>query len=89
VRDWHAVESVATTRRWGTGAERLVALAVSLATGDPVDLRDAVIGGGFAHARRVIEAIAIATGHGAHYEITPTAKLDQLIADRDALLNSN
>jgi len=87
IRDWRQVSAIARQRRWGTGAENLVALAVSLATGDPVDLRAAAPSGGHAHARRVIEAMAIATGHAAHYEITPTAKLDHLIAERDALLN--
>ena len=88
VKDWRQVSSLAFARRWGSGAEDLVALAVSLATGDPVDLRAAVPSGGYAHARRVIEAMAIATGQGEHYEITPTEKLAQLLAERDALLGS-
>ncbi|WP_018219161.1 hypothetical protein [Salinispora vitiensis] len=79
VRDWPTVESIAVARRWGTGAQRLVALAVSLASGEPVDLRDAVVAGGHAHARRVIEAMAIATGHDEMHALTPTATLDQLI----------
>lgn len=88
VTDWRTVESIAVARQWGTGAQRLVALAVSLATGESVDLRDTVPVGGHAHARRVIEAMAIATGYGQHYEIRPTAKLDELLAERDALLGS-
>lgn len=88
VTDWPAVESMAAARRWGSGTQRLVALAVSLATGAPIDLRDTVPAGGHAHARRVIEAMAVATGYAEVYAITPTVKLDQMIAERDALFNS-
>ena len=89
VRDWRQVAAVALERRWGTGAEHLVALAVSLATGGPVDLRATVPSGGYAHAQRVIEAMVIATGHSTHYAITRTPELEQLIRDRDALLSGN
>lgn len=89
VRDWGQIESIAIARRWGTGGERLVALAVSLATGEPVDLRDTVPTGGHAHARRVIEAMAIATGYDLMYAITPTATLDRMLAENDALLTGN
>lgn len=85
VRDWPAVESLAIARRWGSGGEHLIALAVSLAAGTAVDLLDLLPGLGSAHARRVIEAIVIATGTAHLYEITGTAALDQLNADRAAL----
>ncbi len=75
--------------RLGGGDQRLLALAVSLATGAPVDLAANVSVGGFAHIRRVIEAIAIAAGGADLYAITPTEKLNQLIADRDAMLGGN
>lgn len=86
VRDWPAVESLAIARRWGRGGESLITLAVSLAAGTAVDLRDVLPGLGSAHARRVIEAVVIATGTAHLYEISGTAELDKLIADREALL---
>jgi hypothetical protein len=86
VRDWPTVESIAVARRWGGGAQQLVALAVSLAAGEPVDLRENVTAGGYAHARRAT-AIAIATGYSEHYTITATPALEQILAERDALLN--
>jgi hypothetical protein len=88
VKNWKVLPGSAAADRLGGGDQRLLALAVSLAGGEPVDLSTNLSVGGYAHARRVIEAVAIATGYGEHYEITPTAKLDQLIAERDALLNS-
>lgn len=83
VRDWKALPD---TRGLGSGSQRLLALAASLATRDPVDLSANVCVGGHAHARRVIEAIAIATGYGEMYEIRPTTKLDEMLAAQDALL---
>jgi hypothetical protein len=83
VRDWKALPD---TRGLGSGSQRLLALAASLATGDPVDLSANVCVGGHAHARRVIEAIAIATGYGEMYEVRPTTKLDEMLAAQDALL---
>jgi hypothetical protein len=88
VKDWKSLPDSPAADRLGGGDQRLLALAVSLAAGEPVDLSANLSVGGYAHARRVIEAMAIATGYSEHYEIRPTAKLDQMIADRDALLNS-
>lgn len=85
VRDWPKAESIAIARRWGGAGERLTGLAASLATGEPVDLRNTLPGLGSAHARRVIEAVVIATGTAHLYEITGTAVLDQLNAEREAL----
>ncbi|WP_047891181.1 hypothetical protein [Micromonospora sp. RV43] len=86
VRDWKTLPDSPAADRLASGDQRLIALAVSLATGEPVDLRDNASVGGHAYARRVIEAIAIATGYAEHYEITPTAKLHEMLAARDALL---
>lgn len=85
VRDWAALPDSRAADRIGGGDQRMLALAVSLATGGPVDLAANVGVGGHAHARRVIEAIAIATGYGEMYAVTPTAKLDEMLAARDAL----
>jgi len=82
VRDWKALPTVP---HLGSAGRRLLALAASLATGEPVDLAENVSGLGHAHARRVIEALAIATGHGGMYAVTPTPALDELLAHRDAL----
>jgi len=85
VTDWTALPSSPVAHRLGSGDARLLALAVSLAENQPVDLRTNITVGGHVHARRVIEAMAIATGYGEHYQITPTAALDELLAARDAL----
>lgn len=54
-------------------AHRLLALAVSLAVGTPVDLRENLTGFGHVTARRVLEAVAIATGAADFWTVTPTA----------------
>lgn len=59
---------------------RLLALAVSMAAGVPVDLRDTLPGLGHAHARRVMEAVAIAACADDFYDVTPTPALDELLA---------
>ncbi|MEV0732264.1 hypothetical protein [Polymorphospora sp. NPDC050346] len=82
MRDWKALPTSAAANRLASGDKRLLALAVSLACGEPVDLADNVTVGGHAYARRVIEAIAIATGYAEHYEIV----LTEILAARDALL---
>jgi hypothetical protein len=88
VKDWKVLPGSKAADRLGGGDQRLLALAVSLAGAESVDLSVNLAVGGYAYARRVIEAMAIATGYSEHYEIKPTAKLDQLIAERDALLGS-
>ena len=62
VRDWKRLPKAPTAHYMGSADHRLLALAVSLAAGQPVDLRDKVVGLGSAHARRVVEAFAIAAG---------------------------
>ncbi|WP_328384489.1 hypothetical protein OHQ88_33740 (plasmid) [Micromonospora zamorensis] len=86
VRDWRALPTSAAADRLASGDQRLIALAVSLATGEPVSLAANLAAGGHAYARRIIEAIAIATGYAEHYQINPTAKLHELLTARDALL---
>jgi hypothetical protein len=88
VRDWAALaEGPAISYRTG-GDARMLALAASLASGQPVDLAANVGVGGHAHARRVIEAFAIATGTAELYAITPTPALHEPLAQFDALFNS-
>jgi hypothetical protein len=80
VRDWPALPDSPAAAHLPGGHQRLLALADSLASNQPVNLRDNVGVDGHAHARRVIEAFAIATGHAEMFTITPTAKLDQMPA---------
>jgi hypothetical protein len=64
VYDSAALMDFAATAELSDSDLRMLALAVSLASGQPVDLAVNVAAGSPAHARRVIEAIAIATGYG-------------------------
>jgi hypothetical protein len=70
VSDWPALLDFAATAGVSDSDRRMVTLAVSLASGQPVDLAANVAVGGPAHARRVIEAIAIATGYGDRWAVT-------------------
>lgn len=79
VRDWTALPNVRAAQISGSG-RRLLALAVSMAAGAPVSLREELSGFGHAHARRVMEAVAIATGADEFYAITPTPRLAELEA---------
>ena len=88
VRDGKSLPASPAAARLSGSDRQLLALAVSLAVGEPVDLAANLGVGGYAHARRVIEAIAIATGYGEHYQITATPALEQLLAERDTLLGS-
>lgn len=63
-----------------SSGRRLLLLAASMATSAPVDLRENLAEFGHAHARRVIEAVAIATGAADFYTVTPTPALDELLA---------
>lgn len=64
VRDWSGLTSDRVSGRMGSAGQRLLALAASLAVGEPINVRENVVGLGHAHARRVVEAFAIATGAG-------------------------
>jgi hypothetical protein len=88
VRDWAILaEGPAISYRTG-GDARMLALAASLASGQRVDLRDNVGVGGHAHARRVIEAFAIATGVADLYAVTPTPALEERLAQFGALFSN-
>ncbi|MEV6689870.1 hypothetical protein AB0M35_00125 [Micromonospora sp. NPDC051196] len=71
VRDWAAVVGFAAVADVPDRDRQMVAVAASLAGGPPVGLEAAVrFVDDLAAARRVIEAIAIATGHGDRWELT-------------------
>ncbi|WP_416904355.1 hypothetical protein [Micromonospora echinospora] len=71
VTDWGAVVGFAAAADVPDRDRQMTALAASLAGGPPVGLATAVgLLGDPAAARRVIEALAIAAGHGDRWEIT-------------------
>ena len=63
--------------RASSSTRQLLALASALAGKSAVRLPDACAGLGHANARRVAEALLIATGYGDWYQIIGTAVLDQ------------
>ncbi|MEU7591411.1 hypothetical protein AB0A95_34610 [Micromonospora sp. NPDC049230] len=77
---WAGLLDAARSWRIGGAGQRLLDLAVSMAAGRPVDLREALPGLGHAHARRVVEAVAIATEADEFYTLTPRTKLAELHA---------
>ncbi|MGV9679079.1 hypothetical protein ACWDSJ_27675 [Nocardia sp. NPDC003482] len=88
IRDWSAVGRLENLGSLTSGQERLVRLAASMAHGTPVDLRAALSELGHAHARCVLEAVAISLDADQYYTITPTPALiahqnlqDELLAD--------
>ena len=68
VTDWKALQT--DVGRLTGGDARLLAIAASLDAGEPVDLREQLPGLGHAYARRVIEAVVIATGYSDLYAVT-------------------
>jgi hypothetical protein len=71
ITDWAAVAGFAATADVPDRDRQVIAVAASLGGGPPVDLEAAVsFADDPAAARRVIEAIAIATGHGDRWEFT-------------------
>jgi hypothetical protein len=84
VRDWTILPTtVAPALSLGTGIRRLLALAASLAAGEPVDLREHLPAAGPAQARKIVEAVAIATGYAqlCATEATATGKDHPLSLD--------
>lgn len=71
VTDWSAVVGFAATADVPDRDRRMIAVATSLAGGPPVDLGAAAsFADDPAAARRVVEAVAIATGHGDRWKLT-------------------
>lgn len=85
VKDWRALLASDLASYGGSGQYRLLTLAAGLATGMPVDVREAASGLGHAHARRVAEAFLIATGAAEFYIVAHTMKLNEMIRDQRAL----
>ncbi|MGF0320636.1 hypothetical protein [Nocardia fluminea] len=77
IRDWHRLGRLENLLYLHGGAERLVRLAASMAHGEPVDLSATLSGLGHAHARRVLEAVAICAGVDEFYAITETPALQR------------
>jgi hypothetical protein len=69
VRDWAELSSWADTVALSDDDRRMVALAVSIASGRPVDLATNLVVKDHLRARRIIEAVGIATGHGTKYAV--------------------
>lgn len=80
VSDWAGLLLDTRAAQISGSGRRLLALAAALAAGGPVDLRDSLSCLGHAHARRVLEAVAIATGADEFYTMTGTPKLAELEA---------
>lgn len=85
VRDWNALLTDNTVRFTG-GEARLTEIAASYADGRPVNLREHANGLGTAHARRLVEAVAIGAGMGDYLTIADSPALVEMRARNDALL---
>jgi hypothetical protein len=75
IRDWAALLALPAVGQLSDDDRRLLALAGSLAGGQPVDLAAAVAVSSHGHALRIIESMVIATGYYGKYDITPTERL--------------
>jgi hypothetical protein len=84
VRDWDKLLTGNTVRFTG-GDLRMTEVAASYAAGRPVDLREHASGLGTAHARRLVEAVAIGAGMGEYLTISDSPALAAMRAGNDAL----
>jgi hypothetical protein len=82
IRDWAAVLALPAVAQLSEDDRRLLALAESLITGQPVDLAATIAVSGHDHALRIMEAMVIATGYHMKYNLTPTARLTTRYAQR-------
>jgi len=82
IRDWAAVFALPAVAQLSEDDRRLLALAESLITGQPVDLAATVAVSGHDHALRIMEAMVIATGYHMEYNLTPSARLTTKLAHR-------
>jgi hypothetical protein len=87
VRDWDKLLTSNTVRFTG-GDLRLTEVAASYAADRPVDLREHGNGLGTAHARRLVEAVAIGAGMGEYLTIADSPALAEMRARNDALLGA-
>lgn len=83
---WASLLDSREAKYLGGGDSRLLKLAHAFATGTPVDPRDVVGSLGHAHARRITEAMLLATGYGRWFTLEPTEKLTTYLAEQDALI---
>jgi hypothetical protein len=84
VRDWDKLLTSDTVYFTG-GDLRMVEIAASYAAGRPVDLREHGNGLGSAHARRLVEAVAIGAGMAEFLTISDSPALLEMRAKNDAL----
>ncbi|MGV9211613.1 hypothetical protein ACTFTM_07100 [Micromonospora sp. RB23] len=75
IRDWPALLALPAVEHLSDDDRRLLALAGSLATGQPVDLAANAAVQGHEHAAKVAEAMVIAAGYHMKYEVTATERL--------------
>jgi hypothetical protein len=87
VRDWDKLLTGNTVRFTG-GDLRMTEVAASYASGRPVDLREHAAGLGTAHARRLVEAVAIGAGMGEYLTIADSPALTEMRARNDALFGA-
>lgn len=84
VRDWEQLLTSGTVYLTG-GDAQMIEIAASYAAGRPVDLREHSDGLGTAHARRLVEAVAIGAGMGEYLTIADSPALLEMRARNDAL----
>ena len=84
VRDWDKLLTSNTVYFTG-GDLRMTEIAASYAAGRPVDLREHGNGLGTAHARRLVEAVAIGAGMGEYLTIADSPARTEMRARNDAL----
>ncbi|MET8526304.1 hypothetical protein [Micromonospora sp. NPDC005172] len=75
IRDWPALLALPAVEHLSDDDRRLLALAGSLATGQPVDLATNAAVKGHEHAAKVAEAMVIAAGYHMKYEVKATERL--------------
>lgn len=85
---WHKLADAVAEFRLDGAKDRLLQLAVSYATGKPVDLRE-VTGLGTAHAKAAIEAAIIAQGMTGFYQLNDGPELERMRAFHANLLGED
>lgn len=84
---WRSLPALEFSPPLASSTARLLRLAAGLATGEPVDVRDAMRSLGRAHARRVAEAVLMVSGVYRSFDLveTPEARApEELIASFSA-----
>lgn len=84
---WRSLPALEFSPPLASSTARLLRLAAGLATGEPVDVRDAMRSLGRAHARRVAEAVLMVSGVYRSFDLVEMAearKPEELIASFSA-----